>query len=78
MTQKEFKYLLVQSIGFEPTEIKFIDEGSYKRIKITQNGKFEVFNSYMFQDFAYGNIISFSITSFNTLYITFITYLINE
>jgi hypothetical protein len=78
MTQNEYKILLIKSIGFEPTEIKFSDEGSYKRISITQHGKFEIFNSYMFENFAHGNIISFSIISSNTLYITFTTNLIDK
>ena len=78
MTQNEYKFLLIKSIGFEPTEIKFTDEGSYKRISITQNVNFNIFNSNMFENFAYNNVVTFSIIGPNLLYITFITNLIND
>jgi hypothetical protein len=78
MTQNEYRFLLIKSIGFEPTEIKISNEGSYKRISIKQNVNFHIFNSNMFENFAYGNIITFSIIGPNLLYITFRTNLINE
>jgi len=80
MTKSEYRFLLVQSIGFEPTDLKFSDEGNFKRISITQNISIDnkIFGSYMFEDYAYNQVITFAITGPNLLYITFVTKLITQ
>jgi hypothetical protein len=81
MTQSEFKYCLIQAIGFEPTEIYFNRESeNFTRVSIKQNTSIDnkVFNSYPFEDFAHLQLITFSIIGPQILYITFLTKLIDK